>query len=146
MTSSNSYDATVDLPLGSSVRGVTVLLIAHALALILVLWAVPDGVGKVVAALLVALSWFLTRRHSSLGFGRKAVRRLLWHADGRWQLEIGGELKAAALTPHSVVAGPVPVLRFRVRGGGYVARILFGDEADTEALRRLRARLATDRS
>lgn len=143
MTSSSSYDATVDIALKPSLRGLMVLSLTHALALVILLAAMPDGPGMAVAGLVVAASWLYTRRHPALGFGRRAVQRLLWRGDGDWQASFGdGTLHAAELAPSSVIAGPVPVLRFRIRGRR-ASRVLFGDEASPEAIRCLRARLAT---
>lgn len=143
MTSSSSYDATVDIALKPSLRGLMALSLTHALALVILLAAMPDGPGMAVAGLLVGASWLYTRRHPALGFGRRAVQRLLWRGDGVWQASFGdGTLHAAELAPSSVVTGPVPVLRFRI-GGQHASRVLFGDEASREAIRCLRARLAT---
>lgn len=141
MNSSSSSANTVDVELGASVRGLSMLLVTHALALFLVLWAMPDGPGKAAVAILVAVSWFLVRRHRSLGFGNRAIRRVRAHPDGRWQVEIGGEMTDARLLPRSVVSGPVPVLMFETRGKGSASRLIFGDEAADGSLRALRARL-----
>lgn len=116
----------------------------HAGALILLMLAVPDGVGMALLALGVAASWLYARRHPALGFGRRAPTRLLWREDGGWQVALGeGELQPAELLPLSVVRGAVPVLRFRV-GGRRTVRILLGDEAEAEPLQRLRMRLASE--
>lgn len=135
---------TVDIALGHSVRGVAALSLLHAGVLILLMVAMPDGVGMALAAVGVAASWLYARRHPALGFGRYSPRRLLWREDGGWQLAFAdGELQPAELLPMSVVRGPLPVLRFRV-GGRRVARVLLGDEGDPEPLHRLRMRLATE--
>lgn len=135
---------TVDIALGHSVRGVAALSLLHAGVLILLMLAMPDGAGMAVAAAGVAASWLYARRHPALGFGRHAPRRLLWREDGSWKLAFAdGELQPAELLPMSVVRGPVAVLRFRA-DGRRVSRVLLGDEADSEMLRRLRMRLSTE--
>jgi len=137
---------TADIPLQPSVRGLTVLSVLHAAVLLLLMFAMPEGEGMVVVALLVGLSWVLMRRHPALGFGRKAVRRAVAHADGRWQVDVGSGLVAATLHPLSVVGGRIPVLRFCLPQGRSRVRVLLGDECSAEQYRQLRAQLAAARS
>lgn len=132
---------TADIPLRPSVRGLTALSALHALSLLLLMLAMPDGEGMVAVALLVGLSWMLTRRHPALGFGQRALHRIVAHADGRWQVDRGAGLVDATLHPLSVVGGRTPVLRFRLKGGGTALRILLGDECASEHYRLLRAAL-----
>lgn len=88
----------------------------------------------------VALSWWYVRRHPALGFGPRALTRLVAHEDGDWLLENAAGAQAhARLAPRSVVAGQVMVLTFRLANGKLRSRVLFGDEAGEEALRKLRA-------
>lgn len=134
----------IDLALAPSVRGVAALSLLHAGILLLLMLAMPDGVGMAVAAFGVAASWLYARRHASVGFGRRALRHLVWREDGSWQLALGdGALQSAELLPMSVVRGPVPVLCFRL-AGRRTSRVLFGDEGERDALHALRMRLATE--
>lgn len=142
MPSSSSYEQSVDLALKPSIRGLTLASAMHALALLLLLVAVPDDTGIIVGAALVAASWFWLRRHPALGFGAKSLRHIIWHEDGRWQVDAGDGPVEAELLAGSIVSGPVPMLRFRLTDGGRRSRCLFGDEADASLLRRLRARLS----
>ncbi|WP_420429324.1 hypothetical protein [Algiphilus sp.] len=132
---------TADIPLRPSVRGLTILSALHAVTLLLLMGSMPDGEGMVAVALLVGLSWMLTRRHPALGFGKRALQRVVAHADGRWQVDCGGGLVDARLHPLSVVGGRFPVLRFRLTGGGSTLRILLGDECAAEHARLLRTAL-----
>lgn len=136
---------TADIALRPSVRGLTLLSMLHAAALLLLMLAMPDGEGAVVVAVMVGLSWMLMRRHPALGFGRKAVRRIVAHADGRWHVDQGNGLVNAMVHPLTVVGGRTPVLRFRLSGGGSAVRVLLGDECSAEQYRQLRAELASAR-
>lgn len=141
--SSNSFSATVDLRPRTSLRGLQGLVIAHIAAAALVFAAQPpDGAGLLLSGLLM-LSWFSLRRHPLLGFGPKALTRLTWHADGSlWNVENGnGASFEATLLPSTIVKRQVLLLNFQLANGVRRSRALFGDEADPELLRRLRARL-----
>lgn len=137
---------TADIPLRPSVRGLTLLSMLHAAVLVLLLFSMPEGEGLVVVALLVGLSWVLMRRHPALGFGKRALRRVVAHADGRWHVDQGSGLVSATLHPMSAVGGRIPVLRFRLPEGRSAVRVLLGDECTAEQYRQLRAELAAARS
>lgn len=131
-------------------RALTWLFWIHTLALMLALWALPEGAPMVVAAVGVLLSWMWTRRHPAFGFGRRALVRLSWHAAGGpgpgWTLhEAGGERVDAELDGSTYLHDRLLVLNFRCADGRRRTRVLLGDELDEELQRRLRARLALER-
>lgn len=96
--------------------------------------------APLVLAAAVAGSWWFVRRHPTLGFGPRALVRLMAHEDGTWFLEeASGVQLQGRLAPHSIVAGQLMVLSFRLAGGRRRSRVLLGDEAGEEALRKLRA-------
>lgn len=145
--SSNSYSATIDLRPRSSFKGLQGLVMVHIFAAGLVFLAKPpDAIGIAMSGLLM-LSWFSLRRHPLLGFGKKALTRLTWHAaDGegaaKWTVENGnGASFEAKLLPSTIVKSQLMLLNFEFANGHRRSRALFGDEADPELLRRLRARL-----
>ncbi len=145
--SSNSFNATIDLRPRSSLKGLQTLVMVHIFAAGLVFLAKPpDPIGIGMSCLLM-LSWFSLRRHSLLGFGKKALTRLTWHAaDGeggaKWTVENGnGASFEARLLPSSIVKSQLMLLNFELANGQRRSRALFGDEAEPELLRRLRARL-----
>lgn len=141
--SSPPFDATIDLALRPSLRALTWLFWIHSAVLALALAALPAGPGMAGMALAVALSWLWTRRHPVFGHGPRALARLVWRADGAWQVhEAGGSTLEAELLGGSLVHDYLLVLNFRLKSGGGRSRALLGDEADAESLRRLRARLA----
>lgn len=145
--SSNSFSATIDLRPRSSLKGLQGLVMVHIFAAGLVFLAQPpDQLGILMSGLLM-LSWFSLRRHALLGFGRRALTRLTWHAaDGeggaKWTVENGnGASFEAKLLPSSIVKRQLMLLNFELANGQRRSRALFGDEVDPELLRRLRARL-----
>jgi toxin CptA len=145
--SSPPFDATIDLALRPSARALVWLFWLHAGVLGLTLAAVPPGAPMVGVAIAVAASWFWTRRHPAFGHGRRALTRLIWHADGAWLVhDAAGAKIEAELQGNSLVHEALLVLNFRLEDGGARSRALLGDEADGESLRRLRARLALARA
>ncbi|MGQ0621705.1 MAG: hypothetical protein ACT4QA_17610 [Panacagrimonas sp.] len=140
--SSNSFASTVDLSLRSSALAHQILFWLHVLPLVLLGFSGAPGAAGVGVAFGIALSWVWLRRHPAFGHGPKAITRLTWHADGRWTLHFGARSVDAELLGSSYVHTALLILNFRA-GTRRHTRILFGDEAAGDALRRLRARLAT---
>lgn len=141
--SSNAFSATIDLRLKPSLRGMQFVVGLHVLAATLAMIAQPpDHLGLALSGLLL-VSWFSLRRHPVFGFGRKALTRLTWHADGpKWSVETSaGAASDALLLPSTVVTHHLLVLNFRLADGSRRSRAILGDEAEAELLRRLRARL-----
>lgn len=149
MDSSNSSAAiaeTLEVALRPSLRAFQWAVALHAVALVLVMVAMPDGIGMIAAAALVAASWLVCRRHPALGIGPRGITALKLDGEGGWQLRCGtsSNWRPAVLHPRSVVRGRWLVLRFDVENVGQRVRLLMGDEAAAEPMRRLRQRLATD--
>ncbi len=141
--SSNAFSATIDLRPRASLRGMQLIVGLHVLAASLAMVAQPpDHLGLLLSGLLL-ISWFSLRRHPVIGFGKKALTRLTWHADGpKWSLETpAGTASDATLLPSSLVTRHLLVLNFKLADGSRRSRALFGDELEPELLRRLRARL-----
>lgn len=141
--SSNAFSATIELQLRASLRGMQLVVGLHVLAASLSMVArPPDHLGLLLSRLLL-VSWFSLRRHPLIGFGPRALSRLIWHADRPdWRIETtAGAVADATLLPSTVVTRFVIVLNFQLADGRRRSRALFGDEADPELLRRLRARL-----
>jgi toxin CptA len=89
-----------------------------------------------------AVSWLWLRRHPALGFGQRALQRLLWNADGSWLVEDAeGRKSEAQLLGSTYVHPRLMVLNFKLNIGSRRTRLILGDEAEPELLRRLRARL-----
>lgn len=135
---------SVDLLLKPSLRAHHVLFWMHMLPLVLLPMAMQSGATIIAIAFGVALSWVWLRRHPAFGYGPRAVVRIIGNADGRWTLERGNRerLDDAELLGDSYVQSWILMLTFRSSDGRRCMRILLGDEAAPEALRRLRARLA----
>lgn len=134
---------TVDLVLQPSARAHHVLFWLHALPLVLLPMAMQSGPKMIVVAFGIALSWIWLRRHPAVGHGPRAVVRILANAEGRWTLERRNRERIdATLMGDTYVQSWILILAFRGTDGRRCTRILLGDEATPEALRRLRARLA----
>lgn len=140
----NEFGMSVDLPLRPSLRALKWLFALHAAALVLMLFAMQPGRPMLILAAAFAGSWVWLRRHPAFGFGPRALTRLTWHAESTWTLhDAGGARVEAELLGNSYVHPALLVLNFSLKSGGRRTRALFGDEADEELLRRLRARLST---
>ncbi len=137
-----SFASTVDLRLRPSRRALQWALWLHALPAALLPLTVAPGWPMVAVAGLIALSWMAIRHHPALGLGRRAITRLTWDSEDRWQAWIGGKPQPVTLLGHSLVHGDWLVLRFETERGRCVTRLLMGDDAGAEPLRRLRARLS----
>ncbi len=141
--SSPAFNATLELRLVPSVRAVRCVFVLHAAAISLMFLAQPPKLVGLALALLLLVSWQRLRRSAIAGYGPKALTHLIWHADSAaWAIETSsGEREEAELLGSSVVWPLLIVLNFAPRNGKRVTRALLGDEADAEAMRRLRARL-----
>lgn len=148
--SSTSFDATIDLrprPATGAVRG---LLAFYVLAAGLLLAAEPPQTLGLVLSCGLLLSWFGLRRHPALGFGPRALTRLIWHGgSARWSLESGlgtGTRIEATLAPSTLVTRHLLLLNFRFADGRRRSRALFGSDVDPDSFRRLQARLRNTRA
>jgi hypothetical protein len=138
---------TLDLAFRPSLRALKLLSLLHCAAALLLIFTAPPLPVAVGCSVALLVSWSTTRRHPEFGYGKKAVTRLVWADDGALGVAIAsGQLAPARLLPRSVVTGALLCLQFRyIEGEGFVSRMLLGDEADAEQLRRLRARLLLQR-
>lgn len=142
--SSVASSTVVDVTLTPSLRGLQAAFWLHVIPACLLPFATSEKLYALPILALIALSWWRTRRHAVLGFGRLAITRILARADGSWWIETadqGGH--AAQLLPESIVTGWMLLLRFRCDSGRISSRLVMGGEADDEALRRLRVRLSS---
>lgn len=138
-----SFANTVDLTLQPSVRLLKWVSTLHMLPLAALPFAMQPGPAMWALIAAFGASWLWLRRHPALGFGRKALRRLVWNADGSWTLhDATGAQHAAELRGDSVRHPLLLVLRFRLADGSTRTRLIAGDETAPDALRRLRARLS----
>lgn len=138
-----SFATTVDLGLQPSLKLLKLASTLHILPLAVLPFTMQPGAAMWVLIAVFAASWFWLRRHKSLGFGKQAVVRTIWHADDSWTLyQSDGVPHNATLLPNSTVHPSLLILRFDLKDGGSCTRLIAGDEADAEGLRRLRARLS----
>ncbi len=141
-TSSPSFDSTIDCKLAPSMRGLQWVFALHVIPVALLPFAMSPGPALAVAVGAFGVSWLWLRRHPALGFGKRALRRLQWSADGSWMVEDGeGRKSEAQLLGSSCVHPRLMVLDFKLSSGRRQSRVLLGDEAEPELLRRVRARL-----
>lgn len=142
--SSSSFGATVDLTLRPSIRGLQALFFLHGIPVAALPFAMAPGLPMLGLLLAFAGSWLWLRRHRALGYGPRALTRIVWHASGGWTVyNEAGKSADAELLPGSFRHPAILVLNFRLPDGSKRTRVLLGDEAPEEPLRRLRARLAT---
>jgi hypothetical protein len=142
--SSAGSSIVADVGLRPSLRAVQWAFWLHALPAVALPFATTETLYALPLLALIAISWVRVRRHAALGFGGNAIRRILARQDGSWWIERadgGGE--AVRLLPDSVMTGWLLVLRFRFDNGKSATRLILGDEADEDALRRLRVRLGS---
>lgn len=138
-----SFETTVDLSLRPSLRLLKWVSTLHVLPLAALPFAMQTGPAMWALIAGFGGSWLWLRRHPVLGLGRKALVRLIWNADGSWTVrDAAGQQQSAELRGDSVRHPRLLVLRFRLADGGTRTRLIAGDEADPELLRRLRARLS----
>lgn len=145
MSSSHDSAPTVDLSPDPGYGALRVLLLVHVIPLA----AIPlllhlSGWLPLLLAVGIGGSWLYVRRRPALGFGPRALTRLTLHGDGSWNVEDEAGRHKAELQRSSVVWGRTVILNFRLANGARRSRILYGDEVNTDALRRLRARLLNE--
>lgn len=135
---------TVDLILKPSARAHQWLFWLHAIPLALLPVSMRFSEPVMLALVVViGLSWVWLRRHPAFGHGPRAWVRIVANPDGRWTLERAKrERVEAVLLGDTYVQSWILILNFRSAEGGRCTRIVMGDEAEEDALRRLRARLA----
>lgn len=74
--------------------------------------------------------------------GRLPPQRLVWEADGEWQLIYAdGNVSTGQLRPDSYVSTLLVVLCFRLQSGGSSSVAILPDMLDPQSMRRLRVRL-----
>lgn len=140
--SSFSSAPTLELRLRPSLRALQWLLALHLLVIALLFAAAPPAWALLLLAALLALSWARLRRHPAFGYGPQALCGLAAFGEDRWRVDTAdGQRFDGRLLDASVVWPTLLVLGFRDGGGRVRHRVIVGDEADAEALRRLRARL-----
>ncbi len=138
-----SFDATIDLTPGPSMRALMGASGLHLLVAAVLPFAMEPGAAMAAIAGLIGLSWLGLRRHPALGFGPRALTRLTWHTQGGWTLhDASGREAQAELAGSSLTHSPLLVLNFKLKKGGRRTRILMGDELEADQMRRLRARLS----
>ncbi|MFT4046519.1 MAG: hypothetical protein QM661_07445 [Solimonas sp.] len=143
MPETSSFAATVDLRLRPSLSALRVIFVIHAACLALLPFAMQPGLPMFALVIAFAASWFWLRRHPALGFGPRAITRIVWHADGAWTLFFGEVVGKAELLGNSLVHPWLLVLNFRAeKNGRRYTRVIAGGEAEAGPLRRLRARLS----
>lgn len=135
---------TVDLLLKPSARAHQWLFWLHALPLVLLPMAMSLSEPVMLVVVFgIGLSWVWLRRHPAFGYGPRAWVRMVANSEGGWTLQrASGERVEGALLDDSYVQSWILILNFRSTDGRRCTRILLGDEAEDEALRRLRVRLA----
>jgi toxin CptA len=140
-----SFDATVDVTLKPSLRALQWLFVLHGVPVAALPFAMDPGVPMIALLAAFAVSWLWLRRHPAFGYGPRALVRLVWHAASEnWTVYApNGAHTEATLLPHSYRHPALLVLNFQFADGRRRTRVLLGDEAEMESLRRLRARLAT---
>jgi toxin CptA len=133
----------VDLVLKPSGRSHHLLFWVHVLPLALLPMALDAQPALVLVALAIGASWLWVRRHPAFGHGPRAIARITADPQGGWTIaNARGQQSAASLLGDSTVLSWVLILNFRTADGHRRTRVLLGDEAAPEALRRLRVRLA----
>ncbi|WP_428312122.1 protein YgfX [Hydrocarboniphaga sp.] len=143
---SSGFESTLDLRLVPSLRALRWLYAIHFVPLIVIAFAMQQGLPMIGLALAFGCSWFYLRRHRAFGYGPRAIVRVLWQPDTGWRIwQSNGAEAAAALQSDSYVQQRLLVLNFRYLDGGAAgrrnSRVLLGDELPADALRRLRALL-----
>lgn len=134
---------SLDLPLKSSARAHQLMFWMHVLPLALMPMAMEPGALMVGVAFAIALSWVFVRRHAAFGFGPAAIVRIAVDPEGHWTIRNpSGTRLDVTLEGDSVVWSWLLILNFRGEDGRRRSRVLLGDEAEPDALRRLRTKLA----
>lgn len=140
--SSHGSAPPIEIELRRSRRVAGFLFVSHALALGAAAYAHLPPVAAAAIAATVLTSFILNfRRHCALE-GRRAVRRVVWNAEGRWTVTDGeGRVHESTLEPNPTVTPELVILRLRGADGVTRTALLLSDSADQDQVRRLRARL-----
>ena len=145
--SSNDFESTLDVTLRPSRRALNWVYLLHFVPLLLMAVSMRGGPTMMLLAAAFAVSWWWMRRHAVLGFGRRAIVRLVWQPTSGWQIhDASGWTQRAALIKSSTVGRDIIVMNFKPKGSPMRTRALFGGELAEEPLRRLRARLLSSPS
>lgn len=136
-------NTALDIALKPSARAHQLTFWLHVLPLALMPMAMETGPLMVGVALAIGLSWVRVRRHAAFGFGPAAIVRIAVDPDGRWALHNpAGSRLEVELQRDSVMWSWLLILNFRGADGRRRSRVLLGDEATPDTLRRLRTKLA----
>jgi toxin CptA len=145
--SSNDSVLTLDLKLRASRRAVQWIYLLHFVPLLLIAFVLKPGSIMMLFAAGLGVSWFWLRRHPALGFGPRAITRLVWQPNTGWQLhDASGRAQRAVLLPSTTVGQRWIIMNFKPEGAPTRTRVLAGGELPDEPLRRLRVRLLADKS
>jgi hypothetical protein len=127
--------------LGPSLLLIRYLGLLHLAALLLLLWASRSPLLLGPGSLLIVGSFVAAWRRYGAWYGRRAVRTVELDSGGRWRIRFGDgrETVTERLGP-SLVSPPLVILSFRT---GFLPThvALLADNADPNAVRRLRVRL-----
>lgn len=133
----------LDVVLRPSARAHHLMFWMHVLPLGLLPMAMETGTWMVAVAFAIGLSWVRVRRHAAFGYGPAAIVRVAVDPEGRWSIQNpGGTRLDVTLQRDSVLWSSLQILNFRGPDGRRRTRVLVGDEAEPDALRRLRTKLA----
>ncbi|TDU25852.1 toxin CptA [Panacagrimonas perspica] len=133
----------LDVTLKPSARAHQLMFWLHVLPLALLPMAMETGAWMVGVAFAIGLSWVRVRRHAAFGFGPAAIVRIAVDPEGQWSIwNPAGTRLDVKLRHDSVLWSALQILNFRDADGRRRTRVLLGDEADPDALRRLRTQLA----
>ena len=140
--SSNDSEPTLDVTLRPSRRALNWVYLLHFVPLLLLAVSMRGGATMMLIAAAFAVSWWWLRRHAVIGFGPRAIVRLVWQPTTGWQIhDASGRAQRAALIKSSTVGRSIIVMNFKPKGSPMRTRALFGGELADEPLRKLRARL-----
>lgn len=137
--------STIDLKLRPSLTALKLLFVLHLVPVGLLPFVLEPGQPMILLAGAFAVSWIWLRRHPVIGYGPRALARLVAHEQGHWTLYDGsGRPAEGELLADSYVHPRLLVLRFKLKDGSTRRRAILGDEASPESLRQLRARLTSE--
>ncbi len=144
--SSSSFAALTEVRLAPSGRALILLFWIHVALVGLGFVVIHQTALGVAYAGLLGLDWWWLRRHRAFGHGPRAIAAVRRDAAGQWFLaNPAGREWAVDLDPDTVIWPTLVVLRLRMPDKRLVARVLLGDEAAPEDLRRLRVALLEQR-
>lgn len=90
--SSGNFESSVELVLRPSRGALMMALWVHALPAALLPFTGLAPPWMMGLAGLIALSWIALRHHPALGFGKRAITRVRWDAEGQWFIWRGGSV------------------------------------------------------